>query len=53
MIDLKQPGFGTTYSFKIPVLKGKYKNNLKNRESQIYISLCNVLLQNPVVLPRF
>ena len=33
-INLKQSGFYTTYSFKILVSQQKYKNNLKNRESQ-------------------
>ena len=60
-INLKQPGFRTIYSFKIFVSKRKCKNNLRNCESQTKKSLqfsyaqclCNVLLQNPVVLPRF
>ena len=30
----KQSGFCTTYSFKIPISERKYKNNLKNRDSQ-------------------
>ena len=34
MINLKQSGFFTTYSFKILVSERKYKNNFKNRESQ-------------------
>ena len=46
-------GFSTTYFFL-----RKYKNNLKNRESQkkitnlSYICLCNMLLQNPLVSTR-
>ena len=62
-----QSGFCTTYSFKSLVLEWKYKNNLKNRESQYiyiyiyilqllqfsYTYLCNVLIRNSVVLPRF
>ena len=34
MINLKQSGFGTTYSFKILLSERQYKNNLKNREAQ-------------------
>ena len=34
MINLKQSGFCRTYSFKILVSEQKYKNNLKNFESQ-------------------
>ena len=33
-INLKQPGCGTTCSFKILLSKQKYKNNLKTCESQ-------------------
>ena len=33
-INLKQSGFGTTYSFKILVSERKYENNLKNGEFQ-------------------
>ena len=51
MINLKQSVFCTTYSLKILVLERKYKNNLKNRESQkiyifqcSYIYICNVYL---------
>ena len=37
-LNLKQAVFYTTYSFKIHVSERKYKNNLKNHESQnIYI----------------
>ena len=62
---LKHSGFCTTYSSKILFWELKYKNTLKNRESKkkkkkkitilIYCiqCLCNVLLQNPMVLPRF
>ena len=33
-IDIKQSAFCTTFSFKILVSERKYKNTLKNRESQ-------------------
>ena len=33
-INLKQSGFCTSYFFKILVSEQKYKENLKNRESQ-------------------
>ena len=53
-INLKKSCFCTAYSFKILASKRKYKNNLKNRESQkiIFYNLCNDLQRNPVVLPR-
>ena len=34
MTNLKQSGFGTTYSFKVLVSEQKYKDNFKNYESQ-------------------
>ena len=56
-IGRKQCGFCTAYSFKILVSERKYKNNLKNGESQKKYAYkffkSYVLLQNPVVLPRF
>ena len=63
-INLKQSGFGITYSVKILVSEGKNKNNLKNRESKkrkkkkkkitiLMYYLRNILLRNLVVLPRF
>ena len=39
-INSKQSGFCKTYSFKILVSERKYKNNLKNRESQKNILQC-------------
>ena len=44
MINLKQSGFGTTYSFKILLSERQYENNLKNREAQkkILQFSCNV-----------
>ena len=58
-INLKQSGFCTTSSLKILISERKYKSNLENRGSQkryilkfSYICLRNVLLQNPVYLPR-
>ena len=39
-INLKKSGFCTAYSFMILVSERKYKNNLKNRESQNKI-FCN------------
>ena len=46
-INLKQSGFSMTYSFKILVPERKYFLQFS------YIScLCNILLRNPVDLPR-
>ena len=45
--NLKQSGFCTVSSLRILVSEQKYENNLND------ICLCNVLLRNPMILPRF